>query len=184
MQNVVTTTSPLGLKEGDYIDKNAVVFKLVNTNRVWGVFNVIQGYSSLIKLGQPIQITSELNADVVNNAKVNFIETQLNPADKTNRIRVYLNNEKLHFPIGLRLNGKAETNAVKGLWLQKQSVVSLGSKKIVYIHRENGFQATEIKAGIEINNYVQVLKGISIEDVLADNAQYLIDSESFIKTKQ
>ena len=38
MQNVVTTTSPLGLKEGDYIDKNAVVFKLVNTNRVWGVF--------------------------------------------------------------------------------------------------------------------------------------------------
>lgn len=184
MQNVVTTTSPLGLKEGDYIDKNAVVFKLVNTNRVWGVFNVIQGYSSLIKLGQPIQITSELNADVVNNTKVNFIETQLNPADKTNRIRVYLNNEKLQFPIGLRLNGKAETNAVKGLWLQKQSVVSLGSKKIVYIHRENGFQATEIKAGIEINNYVQVLKGISIEDVLADNAQYLIDSESFIKTKQ
>lgn len=184
MRNSTATTTTLNLKEGDYITKNTVVFKLVNTNKVWGIFNVIQGYSSLIKINQSIQISSELDADAIVDAKINFIETQLNPADKTNRIRVNLSNEKLRFPIGLRLQGKIATNAVEAIWLQKQSVVSLGNKKIVFIKKGNGFQATEIKTGIEINNYVQVLKGISIEDVLADNAQYLIDSESFIKTKQ
>lgn len=182
MQNTTTTTS-LNLKEGDYITKNAVVFKLVNTNKVWGVFNVIQGYNSLIKVNQAIEISSEFDADAIVNAKVNFIETQLDPTDKTNRIRVYLNNEKLQFPIGLRLQGKVETNLVKGIWLQKQSLVSLGNKKVVFIKKGNGFQATQIKTGIEMNNYIQVLDGISVQDTLADNAQYLIDSGSFIKTK-
>tara|TARA_R110000868_G_scaffold6454_3_gene36620 strand:- start:17890 stop:19137 length:1248 start_codon:yes stop_codon:yes gene_type:complete len=183
MQNTATTTTTLNLKEGDYITKNAVVFKLVNTNKVWGVFNVIQGYNSVIKVNQLIQISSELDTDAIVNAKVNFIETQLDPTDKTNRIRVYLNNEKLQFPIGLRLQGNIETNAVEGIWLQKQSLVSLGNKKIVFIKKGNGFQTAEIKTGIEINGFVQVLEGISVADILADNAQYLIDSGSFIKTK-
>ena len=183
MRNSTATTTTLNLKEGDYITKNTVVFKLVNTNKVWGIFNVIQGYSSLIKINQSIQISSELDADAIVNAKINFIETQLNPADKTNRIRVNLGNEKLRFPIGLRLHGKVSTNAVEGIWLQKQSIVSLGNKKIVFIKKGNGFQASEIKTGIEINDFAQILKGISTEDSLADNAQYLVDSGSFIKTK-
>jgi Cu(I)/Ag(I) efflux system membrane fusion protein len=36
MQNSSTTTSSLTLKEGDYIKKDGC-FKLVNTDKVWGV---------------------------------------------------------------------------------------------------------------------------------------------------
>lgn len=182
MQKASGTLS-LMLKEGDYITKNQVVFKLVNTNKVWAVFNVIQGYASLIKVNQAIQITSELDATDFIVAKVNFIEPQLNQAEKTNRIRVYLNNEKLQFPIGLRLQGSIETNSIKGIWLQKEVLVSLGNKKIVFLKKGNGFQTTEIKTGIEINGVVQVIDGVSVQDTLAKNGQYLIDSGSFIKTE-
>ena len=48
---------------------------------------------------------------------------------------------------------------------------------------ENGFKAKEIKTGIEINDFVQVIEGLSVKDAIADNAQYLMDSESFIKTE-
>jgi Cu(I)/Ag(I) efflux system membrane fusion protein len=60
--------------------------------------------------------------------KVDFIETQLSETDKTNRIRVYLNNSNLKFPIGLRLQGIMKTNPIQGIWVQRQ-VVSIGSKK-------------------------------------------------------
>jgi Cu(I)/Ag(I) efflux system membrane fusion protein len=75
-----------------------------------GVFNVGQNYSSLIKVNQSIKILSELDATAYVTAKVNFIETQLNQNEKTNRIRVYLNNANLKYPIGLRLQGILETN--------------------------------------------------------------------------
>jgi Cu(I)/Ag(I) efflux system membrane fusion protein len=183
MQNNAATTTSLTLKEGDYIKKNEVVFKLVNTDKVWGIFNVMQGQSSLIKINQAIRFSSELDESDFINAKVSFIETQLSETDKTNRVRVYLNNSNLKFPIGLRLQGFVETNPIQGIWVHRQALVSIGSKKVVFIKKENGFKAKEIKTGIELNDFIQVLEGLDVKEVIADNAQYLMDSESFIKTE-
>ena len=183
MQSGSNSTEILNVKEGNYIKKGEVIFKLLNTDKVWGIFNVIQGYNSLIKTSQSIQITTELDKNEVIDAQINFVETQLNPADKTNRIRVYLNNNKLKLPIGLRLQGIVKTNAVNGIWIQKQSMVSIGNKKIVFLKMENGFKASSIKTGIEMDDFIQITEGISIKDTIAKNAQYLIDSESFIKTE-
>ena len=182
MQNSGGTTEALALKEGDYIKKSEIVFKLVNTDKVWGIFNVLQGYNSLIKINQSIDIFSELNEKESISAKVNFIETQFSATDKSNRIRVYLNNNTLKLPIGLRLQGIVKTNPTEGTWIQKQTLVSIGNKKIVFIKLDNGFKVREIKTGIEVNDFVQIINGISVNDTLAKNAQYLIDSESFIKT--
>jgi Cu(I)/Ag(I) efflux system membrane fusion protein len=183
MQNTGSSTDILNIKEGDYIQKGVVVFKLSNTDKVWAVFNVLQGYSSLIKLNQTVVISSELNKSEPVYAKINFIETQLNQSDNSLRIRVYLNNSKLKLPVGLRLQGIVRTNSVKALWLPKQAMVSIGTKKMVFTRLENGFKAREIKTGIEINDYIQILDGITKNDTIAANAQYLIDSESFIKTR-
>ena len=185
MQNTgsLKSTDMLNIKEGDYIKKGEVVFKLSNTDKVWAVFNVLQGYSSLIKLNQTVVISSELNTSDPVYAKINFIETQLNQSNNSLRLRVYLNNSKLKLPIGLRLQGNVRTNPVKALWLPKQAMVSIGTKKMVFIRLENGFKAREIKTGIEINDFIQILGGITKKDTIAANAQYLIDSESFIKTR-
>ena len=183
MQSASNNTATLDVKEGSYIKKGEIIFKLLNTDKVWGIFNVIQGYNSLIKANQSIRITSELDKDEFMDAKINFVETQLNAADKTNRIRVYLNNNKLKLPVGLRLQGVVKTNAIKGIWIQKQSMVSIGNKKIVFLKMDNGFKASSIKTGIEIDDFIQIMEGISVKDTIAKNAQYLIDSESFIKTE-
>ena len=183
MQSASNNTATLDVKEGSYIKKGEVIFKLLNTDKVWGIFNVFQGYNSLIKANQSIRITSELDKNEFIDAKINFVETQLNAADKTNRIRVYLNNNKLKLPVGLRLQGVVKTNAIKGIWIQKQSMVSIGNKKIVFLKMDNGFKASSIKTGIEIDDFIQIMEGISVKDTIAKNAQYLIDSESFIKTE-
>ncbi len=183
MQSASNNTATLDVKEGSYIKKGEAIFKLLNTDKVWGIFNVIQGYNSIIKSNQSIRITTELDKSEFIDAKINFVETQLNAADKTNRIRVYLNNNKLKLPVGLRLQGGVKTNPVNGIWIQKQSMVSIGNKKIVFLKMDNGFKASTIKTGIEIDDFIQIIEGITVKDTIAKNAQYLIDSESFIKTE-
>jgi len=183
MSTASNSTEALDVKEGNYIKKGEVVFKLMNTDKVWGVFNVLQGYNSLIKINQPIDITSELDDKNIIYAKVNFVETQLNPTDKTNRIRVYLNNGNLKLPVGSRLQGAVQIKSSKAVWLQKQSLVSVGVKKIAFVKMNNNFQAKAIQTGLEVDDFVQIISGISVGDTIAKNAQYLIDSESFIKTK-
>lgn len=183
MQSINSSTEKLDLKEGSYVKKGEVVFKLVNTDKVWGIFNIAQESSSLIKVNQAIKITSELNEENSIEAKINFIEIQFNAADKTNRIRVYLNNNTLKLPIGLRLQGVIKTRSINSVWVQKDALVSTGNKKIAFIKSQNGFKAIPVKKGFEMNGYIQIIDGISVKDTIAKNAQYLIDSESFIKTE-
>ncbi|WP_281228930.1 efflux RND transporter periplasmic adaptor subunit [Flavobacterium aquiphilum] len=184
MSNAGSTTEALEIKEGNYIKKGEVVFKLMNTDKVWGVFNILQGYNGLIKINQSIDISSELDEKNSIYAKVNFVETQLNPTDKTNKIRVYLNNANLKLPIGSRLQGAVQLNSTKAIWLRKQSLVTIGEKKVVFVKMNNGFKTKAVQTGTEMDDFVQIIRGISVGDTIAQNAQYLIDSESFIKTEQ
>ncbi|HSD07067.1 efflux RND transporter periplasmic adaptor subunit, partial [Flavobacterium sp.] len=167
MQNVSNTTEALDVKEGSYIKKGEVVFKLMNTDKVWGIFNVLQGYSSLIKINQSIDITSELDEKNTIYAKINFVETQLNTTDKTNRVRVYLNNVNLKLPIGTRLQGNVQLNSTKAIWLHKQALVNVGEKKIVFVKMDNGFKTKAIQTGLEIDDFVQILEGLSVGDTIA-----------------
>ena len=83
----------------------------------------------------------------------------------------------------MRLEGVVKTKVINGIWIQKQAMVSIGNKKIVFLKMDNGFKASSIKTGIEIDDFIQIMEGISVKDTIAKNAQYLIDSESFIKTE-
>lgn len=184
MLNVSQVTEQLTVKQGDYISKGVTVFKLMDNNKVWAVFHVTQEKQPYVRKDQPIRISSELDKNDFIDARINFVETQLDPANKTNRIRVNLNNEKINFPVGLRLTGKVLSIPVSGLWIPQQSLLDLGHKKIVFLKEERGFKTWEISTGAKINGFVQVVEGITASDRIAENAQYLIDSESFIKTTE
>ena len=183
MQSISQSTEALGIKEGDYVQKGQVIFRLLDTKKVWGIFNVLQGYNNLIYLNQPIKIITETAKKNVIESKINFIETELDPTERTNRIRVYLNNSQ-NYPIGLRLTGIIKSKPIRSTWLLKTAVVTTGNKQIVFIKTDNNFKSQAIETGMEMNEFIQVFNGISNADKVAKNAGYLIDSESFIKTEK
>lgn len=173
-------TEQLSVKQGDYVSKGETVFKLLDNNKVWAVFNISQEDQHHIKTGQTIRIFSELEKNDFIETKIDFVETQLDPANKTNRLRVNLRNEKLKFPVGLRLTGMVQSS-VPGLWIPQEALVDLGQKKIVFLKVEKGFKTKEISTGVKTDGFVQVIGGLTFSDSIARNAQYLTDSESFIK---
>jgi Cu(I)/Ag(I) efflux system membrane fusion protein len=62
-------------------------------------------------------------------------------------------------------------------------VLSLGLDRVVFEKVKGGFKAHKISIGIVHNEHIQVLSGLTTRDSVAANAQYLMDSESFIKIK-
>ncbi|MEO9258117.1 MAG: efflux RND transporter periplasmic adaptor subunit, partial [Crocinitomicaceae bacterium] len=48
MQSNTQYTEALTVKEGDYVQKEQIIFKLLDTKKVWAIFNVLQGYNRLI----------------------------------------------------------------------------------------------------------------------------------------
>jgi Cu(I)/Ag(I) efflux system membrane fusion protein len=55
----------------------------------------------------------------------------------------------------------------------------------VVLKKENGFfQVTPVQTGISTDSLIRIVGGLSAEDSVAANAQFLMDSESFIKVKE
>jgi len=68
-------------------------------------------------------------------------------------------------------------------WLPRDAVLSLGLKAVVLLKQNGGFKVHAVQTGITAGNGIQIVSGLTTQDSVASNAQFLIDSESFIKTK-
>ncbi len=174
----------LSIKEGVYVEKGQPVFQVNNMNNVWVTLNLFPGENSLIKVGTPVTIIPETAPDKKILSKIGFIEPFYKDGSKTTSARVYLNNSKSMLPVGSQVKATLNIQTKFSNWLPKESVLSLGLNKIVFLKKGNVFKAHQVNTGIVADNLIQVTDGLDTKDSVAINAQFLIDSEGFIKLKQ
>lgn len=180
MQSQIRNADEAGLKSGSYIFKNTTLLTLISTENIWGVFYAKRDMVSLLKINTNILITTEANKSIRIHGKIGFIENQIDGDKKNIGFRVNIKND-FHIPIGTTLIGKLTLANIKGIWVPKSAVITIGNKQIVLIKMSNGFKTKEVSIGKERNGYLQIIEGINQNTILAKNAQYLMDSESFIK---
>jgi Cu(I)/Ag(I) efflux system membrane fusion protein len=183
MKDISLTTEELSLKEGMYIQKRQTIFTVYNPDRAWAILNIYAENQGLVKRGNMVRITPETAPQKEIKASIDFIEPFYRKENKTLTARVYFDNSALNIPIGSQVRATIMVNAIYAYWLPKEAVVSLGMDKVVFLKTGDGFKAHKINTGITHMNYIQVISNITPNDSVAVNAQYLMDSESFIKIK-
>lgn len=184
MQNTSTATAPLAIREGMYVKQGQKIFSLTNPQKAWAVLNIFPENQHIVKVGNPIKITPESMPQRAFRAKINFIEPFYRAGSKTVTARAYFNNTDLHIPIGSQVRATIFAGAANASWLPQQAVLSLGLYDVAFVKTNGGFIAKKIQTGIRQNGVVQIINGLTAVDSVAANAQYLTDSESFIKVKQ
>jgi Cu(I)/Ag(I) efflux system membrane fusion protein len=146
------------------------------------LLNIFPEYISLIKKGDAVRIIPETAPGKDFKAEINFIEPLYRKENKTLTARVYFNNSDLKIPVGSQVRATIFANNKEANWLPKEAVLSLGINKVVFIKQSGGFKAHKVETGLTYENLVQIVSGLSPDDSVAANAQFLSDSESFIKT--
>ena len=184
MQVPSSTTAPLTIREGMYVQQGQRIFSLTNPHKAWAVLNIFPENQHYVKVGNAVKIVPEAMPQKAFRAQINFIEPFYRQGSKTLTARVYFDNENIQIPIGSQVRADIFGSSANANWLPKEAVLSLGLNKVAFVKSGGGFVARKIETGIEQNNLVQVVNGLALTDTVASNAQYLIDSESFIKINQ
>ena len=177
------TTQELNLKEGMYLQKGQTVFKVYNPNKVWALLNIYPSDQAFIKVGNKVRIVPEAKPDKNFQSSIYFIEPFFRPGNKTLTARVNVDNSALQLPIGSQVQATIFSNPVNAEWLPKEAILSLGLAKVVFVRSGNGYKAQKIETGVSYKNLIQITGGITVTDSVAANAQFLMDSESFIKIR-
>ena len=184
MKDIALLTEELSLKEGMYLQKGQSMLTVYNPNKAWALLNIYGDNQSLIQIGNKVRIVPETAPQKDFRATIDFIEPFYQKNSKTLTVRVYFDNSNLNIPIGSQVKAAIFGNSKKAFWLPKEAVLSLGIDKVVFQKTDDGFKATKITTGITHEKHIQIIQGITEKDSVAMNAQYLMDSESFIKIKQ
>jgi Cu(I)/Ag(I) efflux system membrane fusion protein len=182
--DISRTTEELPIKEGMYVEKGQTIFQLFNTDRSWVLLDIFPEYQNLIKTGDAVRIIPETVPANNFRAKIDFIEPFYRKENKTLTARVYFNNTQLKIPIGSQVRATVFVNAKEANWIPKNAVLSLGVDKIVFKKIDGGFQAHKVETGLAYKDQIQILSGLNQTDSVAANAQFLTDSESFIKVNK
>ncbi len=171
----------LTMKEGMYVQKGQTVFNIYNTKKVWAILSIYSDKVDQIKTGQKVKIKIDDETSFNGTYTIDFIEPEIKTGENTVPVRVYISNADNNIKIGSNVKGVIEAGTKKGLFIPSDALVHLGNSAVVFVKENELLKAQQVQIGIESNNWVEVISGLTEKDIVAENAQLLIDSESFIK---
>ncbi|HCN84809.1 MAG TPA: copper transporter [Sphingobacteriaceae bacterium] len=180
-------TSELMIKEGMYVTKGQALFKVYNPDRLWVLLNIYPDQQELIRKGQEVILSSPDYPGKIFNGRIEYIEPFFREGSKTLTVRAIIENQhqvQQHIPVGVQFKAMIPTYKKNADWLPQEAVLSLGMDKVVFIKEGAQFKVRRVETGYKTQDKIQILKGLTATDSVASDAQFLMDSEGFIKINQ
>lgn len=173
--------SPSGaiVREGTYVSAGQTLFSVVNNEALRIELDLPANQSGSIGKGDKLEL--DYGNGSIEQASVDFVQPFFNEGQDFLKLRVYTTQiEGLH--IGHLVKAKIHLSPSEALWVPKESVLDLGTDKVVFIKDRGVLKPRKVTTGTSSGGLVEIKSGLSSSDEIAANAQYLVDSESFIKT--
>ncbi|MBV6441461.1 MAG: efflux RND transporter periplasmic adaptor subunit [Haliscomenobacteraceae bacterium CHB4] len=176
------TSAELSLKEGMYVQPGQRLFGLQSLATVWAILEFYPSAVQSLKVGQAVELHIESLAEPLQ-GKINYIEPLYASGGKNLRARVYLPNPGNRLKPGTLLTATVQTGNKSALWIPASAAIDLGQNKIAFVKTAEGFRSQKISTGQRSGQMLEVTAGLSPDNEIAENAQLLMDSESFVKTQ-
>jgi Cu(I)/Ag(I) efflux system membrane fusion protein len=182
--DAAANSTELKLKEGMYVQKGQSVFTIFNQDKVYALLNIYNNDLPLIKKGITVELSPEASKSNKIYGKIDVIEPFYRNESKTQTIRVYFNNNSLKLPIGSQIKATIMADPKRSKWVPNTAVLNMGIEKVVLKKVQQGLVPVKVKSGIQYSKLIEITNGLTLKDSIASNAQFLMDSESFIKIKK
>ncbi len=170
--------TPVLVREGQYLAAGETIFTIYQSDNMVAEFSFIPSLASEIKKGQKLVFHMVSNPDKLMTGTIGLIEPTQRNGESFNVARVYLSNTDLQ--PGQLLTANIPVVKSNAWWLPEKAVLRLGNQSVVFKKDQSVFIPESIKTGSTINGMVEILQDIT-EWQVAQNASYLVDSESFIR---
>lgn len=168
------------VREGSYVSSGQTLFKVIDPSALRVELNIASRLSGAVKKGK--KVTLDFGDQQREEGTIDLVQPFFKEGQDFLTVRVYTKNTKrLH--IGHLVKAIIESDPVEALWVPKQAVLHLGVNNIVFIKAKNVFNPKKVVTGARTEDHIEIIHGLSSSDEIASNSQYLVDSESFIKTK-
>ena len=147
---------------GDYVKKGDVIAVIADENKVEGVLNVDENSIGKVKIGQTVFVQLNTNKNEVYNAKISEILAAFDEQTQSFICKVIFDKPLNTSLYGTQLEANILVGEKKNALLIPRNFLGFGNKVMI----KGKDEAVIVKTGIVSTEYVEILDGISKEDVL------------------
>jgi RND family efflux transporter MFP subunit len=173
------------IEQGKQIEPGMAVLKIADVSTVWVMADLYQQDLPFVKVGQTATVELMYQSGKTYTGQVTFISPVLSGEAKTAQARIEVTNTAdAAIKPGMFVTVHIiSTLAGKALAVPESAVIHSGERNLVVISLPNGyFNPREVTLGLSAGEYVQVLQGVSAGEKVVTSSQFLIDSESQLKS--
>ncbi|MCF7899196.1 efflux RND transporter periplasmic adaptor subunit [Candidatus Babeliales bacterium] len=168
---------------GMNVGPGMVIFTVADLSHVWIIADIYEQDIELVKMGQKGKIKATSLPDKTIEGKITFIQYTVDNPTRTAKIRFECDNKNFALKPGMYSTVNIEVPIGNGLALPEEALIDTGKRKIVFVSLGNGhYEPRQVRLGYKADAFYQVLGGLEVGDSVVTSAQFLLDSESRIKS--
>jgi len=173
------TTAASFVREGSYVSSGQTLFRIVNSSSLWIEFNLPLSEASQITVGDRLEWKDQQTNKQL---RVDFIEPFFAEGEDFIKLRSYYKGSDVS--VGELVEASVTTTSREALWIPQSALLDLGLDQLVFVKERGLFKPKKVNTGLRIDEWIEITSGLASSDEVAMHAQYLVDSENFIKTSK
>ncbi len=151
--------------------------------RVWLYAPIYEFELPFVKVGQTIRVDSQSIPGKTLEGTIRSIDSVLDPMNRTARVRALLTDSEKILRPQMFVHASIEVDLGEVVAVPQEAIFDTGTRRILFVSRDEGtFEPREVVVGTKADGFTEVKQGVSEGERVVVSGNFLIDSESRLKS--
>jgi Cu(I)/Ag(I) efflux system membrane fusion protein len=159
------------------------LYSISDLSTIWVNADVYEYEVPFVKVGQTADMQLSYYAGRTYTGKIAYIYPTVDPVSRTVKVRIEFPNPHFDLKPQMFANVQLKINYGKQIVVPQEAIMDSGDKQYVFVVHDGGvFEPRMIQMGAKLEGNVVVLSGLNAGETIVTSGNFLIDSESRLKS--
>lgn len=172
----------LGIREGVAVTPGMTLFRIAGLEKVWAVAEVPEAQALRLSRGQKVRAVLQADGTEHFDGTLAEILPEVSTSTRTLKARFEVDNRNGKLVPGMLLRLQVAGPTASRLVVPSEAVIRTGKRAVVIVRAETGaFEPRDVSLGVDSEDDVEILQGLSEGEQVVVSGQFLIDSEASLR---
>ena len=164
------------------VNPDTDLYLISDLSTIWVNADVYEYEVSFVKVGQTAEMQLSYYAGKTYTGKITYIYPTVDPVSHTVKVRLEFPNPNFDLKPQMLANVELKIDYGKQILVPQEAVLDSGDKQYVFVVHDSMFEPRPIQMGAKLEGKVVVLSGLNVGETVVTSGNFLIDSESRLKS--
>lgn len=163
---------------GQYVDTHDKIFEVADFSTLWFVFDAYEADLPDIREGLPVEVTVANGGEAMV-APITFVDPNMNPLNRTARVRVVLDNASGALKHGQLATGRVRIEKQDTLLVPRSAVLHTRARPVVFVEKgEGAYEPRTVTLGHAGDEAYAVIDGLRAGERVVTQGALLLDGQA------